>query len=284
MLTRFVTLCLGPEPVHAMRCTYALLSVLAHAPDPAAVEICVCTDRPQAFRWFGGRVRVLAIDQATFARWKGPHDYFFRTEIEVLRHLAAQGEAHLVYLDSDIIVTRDLGPFLAQVAAGTPFMHLREREISTSGRAGIKQLWSQVRGKAVDGMAVPEPCWMWNAGVMAVSWDQRGLVDRVAMLCDGLMAQGATHWLVEQLSYSLVFGATGKLAAAEPWMVHWWGNKPGFDAAIARFLLAVHQDGANVDEAVHRFHSQPIRLPLVVRKRWWHRLLRVDPRHHHPLP
>lgn len=278
MITRFVTMCLGPDPVHAARCTYALLSVLAHA--PAGTEICICTDRSEAFRWFGDRVRILAIDAATFAAWKGPHDYFFRTEIEVLRHLAAQGEANLVYLDSDVIITRDLAPFLAQLSAGTVFMHLKEREISRSRRAGIKVLWSQVRGKVVDGFAIPEPCWMWNAGVMAVSWEQRGLIDRVAGLCDGLMAQGATHWLVEQLSYSLIFASTGRLAAAEPWMIHWWGNKPGHDAAIARFLVGIHLDGVGVDEALRRFHVAPFRLPVLVRKRWWHRLLRVDPRYH----
>ena len=46
MITRFVTMCLGPDPVHAARCTYALLSVLAHA--PAGTEICICTDRPDS--------------------------------------------------------------------------------------------------------------------------------------------------------------------------------------------------------------------------------------------
>jgi hypothetical protein len=277
MKTRFVTLCLGDKSVYAARCQYAMLSVLAHC--PADCEVAVVTDHPQRFAWMGDAVRVYTIDAATVRAWKGPYDYFFRTEIEVLRYFLDHEPANLVYLDSDVIVRKPLADFVAALENGAVFMHLPEEEVSTSRRGGVRRMWREVEGKTVDDITLRAPATMWNAGLMAVRWADRGLIERVARLTDGLMNQGARHWLVEQFSYGVVFNTTGRLQAGEPWMDHWWGNKPGYDAAIAEFLLDVRLLNLDLSAAVERFKASPIRLPMSVRVRWWHRLLKVDPRY-----
>ncbi len=284
VLTRFTTLAIGDQSIYAVRTAYAMLSVLAHLPPAAEVEVTIVTDHPQRFAWLADTIRIIAVDAATVARWKGPTNYFFRCEIGVLQHLATLGEANLVYLDSDIIVRRDLGSFLAVLADGTRFMHMQERDIDRSRRAGEQTLWRQVRGKTAAGLTIRAPCTMWNAGVMAVPWAERGLIDQVAELTDGLMAQGVTHWLVEQLAYGQVFQhmpglRTPVLQAAAPWMDHWWDNKPGYDAAIGEFLLEARLQGWTAAECAARIRQQPLTLRLSVRRRWYHRLLRVEPRH-----
>lgn len=284
MLTRFTTLAIGDKSIYAVRTAYAMLSVLANLPPGTQAELTIVTDHPQRFAWIADTIRIITVDAATVQRWKGPSDYFFRCEIGVLQHLATLGEAHLVYLDSDIIIRRELGSFLAALDGGARFMHLRERSIDVSKRKGEQELWRQVRGKTAAGITLKAPCIMWNAGVMAVSWAERGLIDQVAELTDGLMAQGVTHWLVEQLAYGQVFqhapgSMASKIQAAEPWMDHWWDNKPGFDAAITEFLLEAHLQGWTATETAAQIRLHPLRLPLSVRRRWYHRLLRVEPRH-----
>ena len=293
MLTRFTTLAIGDKSIYAVRTAYAMLSVMANLPlgalnaKGAQAELTIVTDHPQRFAWIADTIRIVTVDAATVQRWKGPADYFFRCEIGVLQHLATLGEANLVYLDSDIIIRRELGSFLAALEGGARFMHMRERSIDVSKRKGEQDLWRQVRGKTAAGITLKAPCIMWNAGVMAVSWAERGLIDQVAELTDGLMAQGVTHWLVEQLAYGQVFqhapgSPASKIQAAEPWMDHWWDNKPGFDAAITEFLLEAHLQGWTATETAAQIRLHPLRLPLSVRRRWYHRLLRVEPRHRGP--
>ena len=277
MKTRFVSLCLGDKWVYAARSQYAMLSVLAYA--PADCEVAVVTDHPARFAWMGDAIRVYAIDAETVRAWKGPYDYFFRTEIEVLRYFLDREPAHLVYLDSDVIVRKPLQDFVTALESGAVFMHLPEEEVSTSRRKGVRRMWAEVAGRTVGDITLRAPAMMWNAGLMAVRWADRDLIERVAKLTDGLMDQGVRHWLIEQFTYSAVFGATGRLRAGESWMEHWWSNKPGYDAAIAEFLLDVRLLDLDVPAAVERFRSHPIHLPLSVRVRWWHRLLRVDPRY-----
>jgi len=284
VLTRFTTLAIGDTSIYAVRTAYAMLSVLANLPPGAHAELTIVTDHPKRFAWLADTIRIVEVDAATVKRWKGPADYFFRCEIGVLQHLATLGEAHLVYLDSDIIIRKDLGSFLAALDSGARFMHMRERTINVSKRKGEQELWRQVRGKTAAGITLKAPCVMWNAGVMAVSWAERGLIDQVAELTDGLMAQGVTHWLVEQLAYGQVFQHTpgvplSQLQAAEPWMDHWWDNKPGYDAAITEFLLEARLQGWTATETATRIRQHPLTLPLSVRRRWYHRLLRVEPRH-----
>lgn len=279
MLTRFTTLAIGDKPIYAVRTAYAMLSVLAYLPADAQAEVTIVTDHPRRFAWLADTVRIIEVDAATVAQWKGPTDYFFRCEIGVLQHLATLGEANLAYLDSDIIVRKDLASFLAALDGGARFMHMRERDIDVSKRKGEQVLWRQVRGKTAAGITLRAPCTMWNAGVMVVPWAQRGLIDQVAALNDGLLAQGATHWLVEQLAYGQVFQQTPGLQAAAPWMDHWWDNKPGYDAAITEFLLEARLQGWSARETAEKIRQQPLTLPLSVRRRWYHRLLRVEPRH-----
>ena len=279
MLTRFTTLAIGDSPVYAARTIYTMLAVLAQAPADRAIECTIVTDHPERFRWVADTIRILPVDQATVTAWKGPHSYFFRCEIEVLRLLATLGPAHLAYLDSDIIVRQDLTPFLAGLDRGEVFMHTFERDIRRLKRHGDKKLWQQIRGKSAAGIAVDANGTMWNAGVMAVPWDQRSLIDQVMAFNDGMMAQGATHWLIEQYSYSRIFHGTGRLHAAEPWMDHWWANKPGYDPAIAEFLLEARMQEWPAPRISAEIRQRPIRLPLMVRKRWYHRLLRAEPRY-----
>jgi hypothetical protein len=282
MLTRFTTLAIGDKSIYAVRTAYAMLSVLAKLPQGSNAELTIVTDHPRRFAWLADTIRIVEVDAATVEKWKGPANYFFRCEIGVLQHLATLGEANLVYLDSDIIVRRELSGFLAALTGGARFMHMRERDIDRSPRKGEQELWRQVRGKTAAGITLQAPCTMWNAGVMAVPWAERGLIDQVAELTDGLMAQGVTHWLVEQLAYGQVFQQTLGLQAAEPWMDHWWDNKPGYDALIAEFLLEARLQGWTASEAAAQLHQHPITLPLSVRRRWYHRLLRVEPRYRGP--
>ncbi len=211
------------------------------------------------------------VDAETLRAWKGPQDFFWRIEIEVLRHAASFGPANLVYFDSDVLARRPLDDLTQGLAAGDVFMHVHEGDLADTRRKGQRELWRLLRGRTVAGMPVTAPAPLWNAGVMAVGRQNTALIDRVLAACDELTAAGISHFLTEQFAYSHVFASTGRLKPASPWLDHFWCNKPGYDKSIYEQLAQIHYRGLTVPEAVDFVRANPIRRPLVVRRRWWNR-------------
>ena len=107
---------------------------------------------------------------------------------------------------------------------------------------------------------------MWNSGVLALAAADRPLVDRALGLYDRLGAAGVRHFATEQLVEGIVLGRTGRLKPAEQWFTHYWGNKPGYDAEIARRLADAFIEGMSVKEAAARYRKQPIELTAEVRQ------------------
>lgn len=270
MKTRFLTFSLGDAPAYTARAHLAMLAMMGHA--PAESEFLIITDRPQHFRHFENHAVISGVDDATISRWKGPQNFFWRIEIEVLRHAASFGPAHLVYFDSDVLARKPVGDLVAGLAAGDVFMHVHESDLAHSLRRGQRDLWRQLQGRrTIGGIPVVPPAPLWNAGVMAVGHQQVDLIDRVLATCDELTAAGITHFLTEQFAYSHVFHATGRLRAASPWMDHFWCNKPGYDQSIYEQLTQIHYQNMSIPEAVAFVRAHPIHRPLVVRRRWWNR-------------
>lgn len=267
--TRFLTFSLGDGPAYNARAHLAMLAMMAQA--PAGSEFLIISDRPDHFRWFAGHATVSGIDAATIRSWKGPQDFFWRVEIEVLRHAATFGPANLVYFDSDVLARRPVAELVHGLEAGDVFMHVHEADLAGSRRRGQRDLWRQLQGRTVAGTPVVAPAPLWNAGVMAVGRQDTALIDRVLAACDELTGAGITHFLTEQFAYSHVFAATGRLRPASPWMDHFWCNKPGYDQSIYEQLAQIHYHGWSVPEAVAFIRDHPIQRPLVVRRRWWNR-------------
>jgi hypothetical protein len=125
---------------------------------------------------------------------------------------------------------------------------------------------------------------MWNSGVLAVPTVDRPLLDRSIELYDRLGEAGLRHFATEQLVEGVIFGRTGRLHPAEQWFAHYWGNKPGYDAEIARRLADAFIEGMTVKEAAARYRELPIDLPVERRPgraeklgRWISRLRPGDP-------
>jgi hypothetical protein len=273
MATRYLLLVFGDAEVHYHQAQHAILSLLAFAPPER--EVVVVTDRPRRFAWLAGAVAVAAVDAATLTAWRGSHGFFWRIKIEALRQHAGDGRT-LVYLDSDVLVRRDLGDFLAHLAGGGTAMHLREFNLAARRRRGDRALYAQAGGREWGGMRLDGSAWMWNAGVVAVGPDGRGRLERALAACDELCAAIGTHSLNEQLALSLALGEGGRLIAAAPWIDHYWDNKPGYLESIlaeqARFLI----EGIGPAEAAAWLREHPIQRPLKVRLPWWRkRLLRL---------
>lgn len=269
-LVRYVTLAYGDAPGVYRQSLMLLLSLVAHAPEP--YELVVATDRPECYVWFGTRVEIEYLDFARLAAWKGPAPFSMRQKLELARAATPTPESGLtqvppgatVLLDADVLAVNPLAPFVERLHAGQLFMHKKEYVLSESRRPGNRRLWSSLRGSKQFAFR-PEDA-MWNSGVLAVPSADRALLDQAIDLYDRLGADGLRHFATEQLVEGVIFERTGRLHAAAEWFTHYWGNKPGYDAEIARRLADAFIEGLTVKEAAARYRESPIDLPVEVRR------------------
>jgi hypothetical protein len=267
-LVRYVTLAYGGRADVYRQSLMLLTSLVAHAPDP--FELVVATDRPECYVWFGTRVEIEYLDAARLEAWRGPRPFSMRQKLELAR-LASEVDrkpraAAMVLLDADVIARRSLHDFVERLVAGRLFMHRKEYVLSESRRRGNRELWASLRRvPAAIATDFRRDDAMWNSGVLAVPAADRELLDSALAMYDALGDSGVRHFATEQLVEGVVLGRTGRLEPADPWFTHYWGNKPGYDAEIARRLADAFVEGLTVTEAAARFRESPIDLPVEVR-------------------
>jgi len=264
-MLRFTTFTVGDDPAYHARTWMLLLTTMAHA--PADSEYVVVTDRPARYAWFGPRVRCLEPG----ADWGGAQGFFWRKKIKAVCAAVALGPADVVYADSDMVARRGFDDLAAALAAGDTFMHEFEHLLSRSSRKGDRAMWRMVAGRSAGGMVMADPAPMWNAGLVAVGAAKLRLFDDILAVCDDLTAAGVKHNLTEQFAWSVRLAADGRLRDGKRWFHHYWGNKPGWDAAINDLLARILVEGRDLTAAVELVRANPIRRPLLVRRRWWNR-------------
>lgn len=268
-LVRYVTLAYGDAPGVYRQSLMLLLSLVAHAPEP--YELVVATDRPECYVWFGTRVEIEYLDFARLTAWRGPSPFSMRQKLELARAATPTPESGLsrvapvatVLLDADVLAVKPLARFVERLRGGDLFMHKKEYVLAESRRSGNRRLWDTLH--ASPQFAFSKDDAMWNSGVLAVPAGDRTLLDQSIDLYDRLGAAGLRHFATEQLVEGVIFGRTGRLHAAAEWFTHYWGNKPGYDAEIARRLADIFMEGLTVKEAAARYRNNPIDLPVEVR-------------------
>jgi hypothetical protein len=260
--TRYVTLAYGGQPGVYRQSAMLLVSLVAHAPEP--YELVVATDRPECYVWFGTRVDIQYLDASLLRSWQGTEPFSMRQKLMLLR-TAWPDTGAIVFADADVLATSNLTAFVEGLATGALFMHKREYTLSHSRRPGNRRLWRDLQRTTLPGYTPSADDAMWNSGVIAAGAGDRALLDEAIALYDEMGARGIRHFAAEQLVEGLIFGRTGRLRAAEPWFVHYWGNKSGYDAEIARRLSEAFLEGMSVKEAALQLAREPLRLPPEVR-------------------
>jgi hypothetical protein len=270
-VVRYVTLAYGDAPGVYRQSVMLLVSLIAHAPEP--YEIVVATDRPENYVWFGTRVEIEYIDGTLLDTWRGAEPFSMRQKLALIR-AAWPERGGVVLLDADVLVRTSLAPFVIRLGAGDLFMHKREYDLGRNRRTGNRRLWTSVKGRTFGRWQLRADDGMWNSGVIAARALDRSLFDDALELYDAMGAAGVRHFATEQLVEGVVLGRTGRLHPAEEWFTHYWGNRRGYDAEVARRLADAFIEGLTVKEAASRYRDRPIELPLEVRPTRGEKLLK----------
>ncbi|OGX83846.1 hypothetical protein BEN48_03530 [Hymenobacter glacialis] len=237
---------------------YSLLSYYKVAHKPA--QVLIYTDSEAAFRQvLGERNEVVypAVSSAQWQNWRGNSNKVYLLKIGVLGHAAQYYPGNLLFVDTDTIWQADPEPLFKEVEQGKYVMHVSE------GRLAAGNLLSRKVHKHLKGHAFPvgtqryfvdERTLLYNSGVIGMTSAAAERLPEVVDLADQLYATYNKH-IMEQLAFSLWFGADRAVVEAAPYVVHYWNLK------AARPLLArVFREHAG--QSLEEFYNQMIELNI----------------------
>jgi hypothetical protein len=271
---RLVLLTFGDRlDVHAQ----AAFCIVSFLKADATLPVSIVTDRPAYYAHFGSRVGLHEVNAATLREWEGPPAFFWRIKIRALQEVAAACVGDdLLYVDADTILTGDLERLRTTLAEGRTLMHLPEHRLCDAPTKTERQNWQVLRNKTFGGIAVDEQTTMWNAGVVGVPAARaRQLLAQTLAACDAMCATPARRRLLEQLAFSIALGQGASLADARREVLHYWGNKAGWQAAIDAFWLRSRFEARDLARDIAAFDpAEHVTRPIEVRAARWARWLR----------
>lgn len=242
---------------------FAILSFLPYQTE--LHRIYVFTDYPEFYQHLQEYVQVVTVTQEQLTEWKGPHNFFWRVKIKAIEQLIQRHpQQPVMYLDSDVFLYRNPQELMAQLTAGTAFMHLREGKLSALKSKTEKRMWAQVNGMDFGSFRINARHHMWNAGVVTIPARQNQEAIQLALqICDNMCAQQVTPRLIEQFALSVALEETYDLQEAKPWIAHYWGNKDEWNEHISQFFMESYLKGLSVAQDIARvqqFNYQPLAL------------------------
>lgn len=222
-----------------------------------ALPVTVVTDRPALYSHLSPALRLHLVDAATLADWQRPHGFFWRVKIRALQEVAA---AHphddLLYVDADTILVEGLDRLRDALAAGQPLMHLPERRLCEAPTKTERAMWRVLRGGRFGDLAVDAQTTMWNAGVVGVPAPIAASTLAAALAaCDAMCETPARRRLLEQLAFSMALGKGGALRDARREVLHYWGNKAGWQAAIDAFWIESRLEARSLAQDIDAFDA-----------------------------
>ena len=213
-------------------------------------------------------VRTITVSEDTLREWKGRHGFFWRVKIKAIEHIVKLcPDEHLLYIDSDTVLTGNLEQIRTLLDNGCGMMHLNEGHPGRMKSKSLK-MWKKVAGHTYGGITLGRQHDMWNAGVVAIPRDKlRETVALTLRICDGMLEDDVERVVIEQYSLSIALYETTVLKPAEDYITHYWGNKGEFNDFAHEFFLKSYMAGRNVEDEVaqldmEKLMSMPVRIKM----------------------
>ena len=237
---------------------YSILSFirLKQAGHHRDVEIIVYTDSPALFTdTLGPRtdIHLEPINDAIIRQWRGDIDFVHRVKINVLIDCFSKYNGNLLYADTDTVFSQEISELFEAMAQGKVLMHALEARIEDRNSIMVRKLAAGLKKSmftAADGttFTIPLTTPMWNAGVLGIPLQYKGLLQEVLSITDQSYRINPMH-ISEQFAFSYVLGKSATVISAEPYIYHYWNFKE-FRQVLAAFFE--HNKGQDIDTLIAR--------------------------------
>ena len=270
MAIQFIFLAYGADAAVHRQTMAAVASLYAcYSAEGVRPEAILYTDHPQYYSWLAP-ARIVSLSQGALDEWMGPQRFGLRVKACLLREVMKTSEGPICFLDSDLLVLDPLHKVEAHLLAGRVCLQEREYLVADRQTKERREFMDKLKGVDLgEGLQVDEDTWMWNSGVIGLSEKALEAPDRVVAMIDRMMDLGLSPRtrLKEQLAFSLYLDQRHDLCKAGDGVLHYWGNKPAWDAWLDGWLLEVLGEGLSPEAAGARLLERPNRPPPLAPKR-----------------
>ncbi len=266
----FLFLTFGPNLKNHSQAVLSILSILKATDNSnRTIKILVYTDEPQFYNVLKDCVEIRFTPKEKLNEWEGEVKFFWRVKIMAMLDSSMKDSGHLFYLDSDTFVFNDLNILFEKLDQNFCMMHLRENELSTDKASDKALMWNQIKYKNYSGITINEKSAMWNAGVVALSHEEKMKYLNLALsINDEMCNQGVTRRLIEQFSLSVALESSSKLIDAKDSIAHYWGNKDEWNDKIAYYFSFLFQSNLPIIELLKSFNKDEwLKLPIIRSKK-----------------
>lgn len=240
---------LGGNTVIHMQVGFSIRTMLAQASTDDTIY--VVTDTPTVYANLP-QVETIPISADEIKDYRGPHDFFWRVKIMVLRQIARMApDKAMMYLDGDTYLYGSLNEIKALLAEGCSMMHKDEGCPGDMKQKSLS-MWQTVNGKTYEGVTIGREHHMWNAGVVAIPANRVvETTDLALAVCDGMLDDGSEPVTVEQYALSIALKERStRMVEADRWIGHYWHNKYYWSRYIAKFFVRSYREGHTVEEDI----------------------------------
>ena len=245
---------LGGNTVIHMQVGFSIRTMLAQASTDDTIY--VVTDTPTVYANLP-QVETIPISADEIKDYRGPHDFFWRVKIMVLRQIARMApDKAMMYLDGDTYLYGSLNEIKALLAEGCSMMHKDEGCPGDMKQKSLS-MWQTVNGKTYEGITIGREHHMWNAGVVAIPANRVvETTDLALAVCDGMLDDGSEPVTVEQYALSIALKERStRMVEADRWIGHYWHNKYYWSRYIAKFFVRSYREGHTVEEDIRRIRK-----------------------------
>jgi hypothetical protein len=262
------------EGRHVDELRFSILSAARYLRPDSDWRIVIYADRAEPFADLP--VEVVPVDDATWARWVGPHKYVWRAKIKVITQaLAVPGVDRCLYVDGDTYFLRSPATAIERVGPGRSLLHMREGWPPPPEAAALAHVLETYQPTDTSGRP-----WVfgprrvsWNAGVVGLHREDVHLCREVESLTDQLLEHGFgehSH-TSEQLSFTVALDQRTTLRGCHDVVMHYWRSDlrepfwPALDETYADTSLTQEQQFERLWE--HRPRERPARRAKITVKR-----------------
>ena len=245
---------LGGNTVIHMQVGFSIRTMLAQASTDDTIY--VVTDTPTVYANLP-QVETIPISADEIKDYRGPHDFFWRVKIMVLRQIARMApDKAMMYLDGDTYLYGSLNEIKALLAEGCSMMHKDEGCPGDMKQKSLS-MWQTVNGKTYEGITIGREHHMWNAGLVAIPANRVvETTDLALAVCDGMLDDGSEPVTVEQYALSIALKERStRMVEADRWIGHYWHNKYYWSRYIAKFFVRSYREGHTVEEDIMRIRK-----------------------------
>lgn len=229
--------------------------------------IIVIAENTDYFNALKDQIEIIAIDHQIINEWEGKHQFFWRVKVKALELVATKyPDKHIMYLDGDTFIFKNLEAIKQGLDQGQNFMHLNEGKLCELKTKTERTMWRQMNGKRFAGIVIDTTTCMWNAGLIAISKEHLRAINLALQLTDEMCAAGVTRRLIEQFSFGVATNHYISLKAADEWVGHYWGNKPQWNDVISTFLKECYMKNLNLEQCLEAIDLDTLKkYPIAVR-------------------